>query len=204
MIDEGYIKFQADWTKTAPLHKVQIEELNHWRQEMYRLHLIGAYENGIGFGNISQRIENSPQFIISGSKTGNFKQLDESHYAVVTNVRIDENQLSCRGATIASSESMSHAVIYEYCDWVKGVIHIHNLALWQNLLYRVPTTAKGVPYGSPEMAYSIIDLLKTTDLQQQRIFVMEGHEEGVFTFGSSLEEAASVILHWLKEVGLGA
>ena len=128
----------------------------------------------------------------------------QSHYAVVTNVRIDENQLSCRGATIASSESMSHAVIYEYCDWVKGVIHIHNLALWQNLLYRVPTTAKGVPYGSPEMAYSIIDLLKTTDLQQQRIFVMEGHEEGVFTFGSSLEEAASVILHWLKEVGLGA
>ncbi len=197
MIDEGYIKFQANWTKTPPLEIAQIKKLNYWRQEMYRLNLIGAYNDGIGFGNISQRIKDSNQFIISGSKTGNFEILDESHYAIVNTVDIDKNELSCEGAVIASSESMSHAVIYEQCSWVNGVIHIHNFALWQKLLYKVPTTAKGISYGSPEMAYSIINLLQSTDLKTQRIFVMEGHKEGVFTFGESLENAAEVIMEWL-------
>lgn len=198
MIDEGYIKFNANWTKTAPFANGTIAELNEWRQRMYNLNLIGAYDNGIGFGNISQRLSNTNQFYISGSKTGNFPTLDASHYALVTDVAIQENRLNCEGASMASSESMSHAVIYETCSWVNAVIHAHHLELWQKLLHQVPTTAKGVPYGSPEMATSIIDLLKHTDATSKRIFVMEGHEEGLFTFGESLEAAAEVMLNYLK------
>lgn len=198
MIDEGYIKFQADWAQKNTITDRNIAELNHWRQEMYDLGLIGAYENGIGYGNISQRIGETNQFYISGSKTGNFNTLNASHYATVNTVRIEQNTLTCEGLTIASSESMSHAVIYEECAWVKGVIHVHHLELWKRLLYQVPTTAKGVPYGSPEMAYSITDLLQNTDAQKQRIFVMEGHEEGIFAFGEDLERAASVILQYMS------
>lgn len=194
MLDEGYIKFQAHWTQKNSITDRDITELNHWRQEMYHLGLIGAYENGIGYGNISQRIGTSNQFYISGSKTGNFEQLEASHYSIVKSVEVDRNFLTCEGMTIASSESMSHAVIYEECDWVKGVIHVHNLNLWKKILHKVPTTAKGIPYGSPEMAYSIIDLLQNTDVQEQGIFVMEGHEEGIFAFGEDLESAAAVIL----------
>ncbi|MEM9888387.1 MAG: class II aldolase/adducin family protein [Bacteroidota bacterium] len=193
MIDEGYIKFKVNWTKTVSLSAAEIAELNHWRQKMYDLNLMGAYENGIGFGNISQRIGQSNQFYISGSKTGNFRTLNANHYSKVTQVVIDENTLDCTGASIASSESMSHAVIYEHCAWVNAVIHVHHLELWKKLLYQIPTTEKGVPYGSPEMAHSIIDLLKNTDAQEQKIFVMEGHEEGIFVFGADLEEAAAVI-----------
>ena len=32
--------------------------------------LIGAYENGVGFGNISMRIKGGHQFVITGSATG--------------------------------------------------------------------------------------------------------------------------------------
>ncbi|MEL6717307.1 MAG: class II aldolase/adducin family protein, partial [Bacteroidota bacterium] len=134
MIDEGYIKFKADWTKKDCILNEDIAQLNHWRQEMYRLGLIGAYDNGIGYGNISQRIGDSQQFFISGSKTGNFALLDAAHYAIVQSVTIDENRLTCEGMSIASSESMSHAVIYEECACVKGVIHIHHLELWKKLL----------------------------------------------------------------------
>lgn len=72
---------------------------------------------------------------------------------------------------------MSHAVIYCECPEVQGVIHIHNLEMWERLLHQVPTTDAAATYGSPEMAYSIIDLLQHTDLRSQGIFVMEEHRE---------------------------
>jgi hypothetical protein len=197
MIDEGYIKFQADWAKTTPLPDSAIQELNTYRQLMYNNKLIGAYDNGIGFGNISQRVGTNRQFYISGSATGNFQQLDASHFALVTAVNIDQNKLNCRGATIASSESMSHAVIYETCEWVNAVIHVHHLELWKKLLFNVPTTPKSVSYGSPEMAYSIIDLLVNSTAQQERIFAMAGHEEGIFVFAETLEVAAQHVLRQL-------
>ena len=187
MIDEGYIKFKANWIKSAPFGQEKIKELNEYRSKLYTLNLIGAYENGIGFGNISQRIEQSDQFIISGSKTGTYAPLNGKHYAKVTTVDISQNTLDCIGATIASSESMSHAVIYQTCPEINGVIHIHHLDLWQKLLFQVPTTASGATYGTPEMANSIIDLMKSTDLKAQKIFVMQEHKEGIFTFGNDLK-----------------
>lgn len=194
MIDEGYIKFKTHWTQTAPLDIKSLNELLFWRQQCYDRQLIGAYSNGIGFGNISIRKENSNDFYISGSATGNIKVINEGHFAEVYKVDAPSNQLWCKGPTVASSESMSHAVIYELLPWVMAVIHIHNFELWQRLMHHVPTTDASAPYGSPEMVASIAHLLKTTDLPEQKIFVMEGHEEGVFVFGSSLEEAFKVLL----------
>jgi ribulose-5-phosphate 4-epimerase/fuculose-1-phosphate aldolase len=192
-LDEGYIKFKANWQEAPPLDWAVLAELDHWRNDMYRAGLIGAYPDGIGFGNISCRWQDTDQFVISGSATGNHQRLDASHYSLVTSVDIDQNALSCRGPIIASSESMSHAVIYRVCPEVQGVIHVHDLEMWERLLHRVPTTDASATYGSPEMAYSIIDLLQNSTLREQRIFVMEGHREGIFAFGESLEAAAQVI-----------
>lgn len=197
MIDEGYIKFSANWQKAPPFPYTIIAELNAYRQELYEMGLIGAYANGVGFGNISCRAEKEGLFFISGSKTGNFSHLDAGHYALVTAVSAAENCLSCTGPVIASSESMSHAVLYEECPGVNGVIHVHDLALWQKLMHKVPTTDASAPYGSPEMVACIRQLLHKTDLKKRRIFVMEGHEEGIFTFGEDLDEALSVLKEYL-------
>jgi ribulose-5-phosphate 4-epimerase/fuculose-1-phosphate aldolase len=191
--EEGYIKFQAQWNKTAPLPWAALAELDHWRNRMYEAGLIGAYPDGIGFGNISRRWKATDQFMISGSATGNHQQLNANHYALVTGVDIDRNSLQCEGPILASSESMSHAVIYRACPEVQAVIHVHHLQMWEDLLHQVPTTDASATYGSPEMAYSIIKLLHDTDLRSSRLFVMEGHREGIFAFGTSLEEAAQVI-----------
>jgi hypothetical protein len=64
----------------------------------------------------------------------------------------------------------------------------------------VPTTADGATYGSPEMALSIIELLRNSDLRQQKIFVMRSHPEGIFSFGASLEQAAGLVLERLLEL----
>lgn len=160
--------------------------------------LLGVYSNGIGFGNISQRWEEQGQFLISGSGTGRFEQLTTEHFTRVTQVDLPSNTLHCEGPIIASSESMSHAVFYQECPEVKGVIHVHNQQLWEKLLHRVPTTDASATYGSPEMAYSIIDLLKNSDLREQKILVMEGHVEGIFAFGEDLEQAGQVLLQHLR------
>jgi len=156
--------------------------------------LIGAYDNGIGYGNISQRWNAEGQFMISGSMTGHLQQLSSAHFTLITKVDIDQNTVYCEGPIIASSETMSHAVIYQECQEIQGVIHVHHAALWKTLLNKVPTTDASATYGSPEMAYSIIDLLKKGDLKEKKIFVMKGHLEGIFVFGSSLEEAAGILL----------
>lgn len=193
-MEEGYIKFRAKWEKSPPLPLRFIKDLNPWRDLLYAKGLIGAYENGVGFGNLSQRFGKTMNFIISGSGTGKLDHLKAEHYALVTHIDIDQNKLTCSGPVIASSESMSHGVIYRHCPSVTGVIHVHNGPLWKKLLHKVPTTDRKAPYGTPEMAYEIIRLLETTDLGSEKIFVMEGHEEGIFTFGDTLEEAGHVLL----------
>lgn len=54
-IDEGYIKYQCHWTKQKSVTPEEIAALNQWRNKLYQLGLIGQYDNGIGFGNLSRR-----------------------------------------------------------------------------------------------------------------------------------------------------
>lgn len=193
-MDEGYIKFQAHHIKASPLPARKLQSLSRWRGELHHRRLIGVYDNGIGYGNISQRWNATGQFVISGSATGQLENLTPEHFTLVTEVDIAKNSVWCSGPIIASSESMSHAVIYQTCPEVNGVIHVHHAALWEKLLNQVPTTDDSAPYGTPEMAYSIMNLLDKTNLRQAKIFVMAGHPEGIFTFGESLDEAAAVLL----------
>lgn len=195
--DEGYVKFHAVWEQAAPLPAPKLAELIHWRDEMYRRRLIGVYENGIGYGNISQRWEGG-QFLISGTATGHLGSLTPSHFTTVTDFEVEKNTVHCCGPILASSEAMSHAVIYREYPEVNGVIHVHHAGLWEQLLDHVPTTALGATYGSPEMANSIINLLWESDLRQQKIFVMRSHPEGVFVFGSTLSQASEVLLNHLS------
>jgi len=194
MNEEGYIKFKSRWIQKEPLPKTVLEEVLFWRQKMYQHQLMGAYPDGIGFGNISQRYQDN-QFIISGSATGNFPKLVQRHFALVTDFDIDKNLVLCEGPIIASSESMSHAVIYQECPEVNSVIHIHHMALWEKWKYQLPTTAESAAYGSPEMAREIIRLLKESSVRKkEKVFVMAGHQEGLIAFGKHLEEAASINL----------
>lgn len=193
-MDEGYIKFQPIWSKSKAFPAHDFTDLLTFREHCRRQQWIGVYPDGIGFGNISQRKGKDHTFYISGSATGGVVVLGAEHVAKVTRVAADENKLWCTGPLLASSESMSHAIIYQKLPWVRGVIHIHDLPFWEKLLHRVPTTAATAPYGSPAMVESIARLMDETDLPQQQIFVMEGHREGIFAFGKTLKEAFEILL----------
>jgi ribulose-5-phosphate 4-epimerase/fuculose-1-phosphate aldolase len=198
MFDEGYIKFECNWQKSEAPDAELLTDLNTWRDKLYGLKLIGAYANGVGYGNISKRL-NGNQFIITGSATGNLRKLSPAHFAVVTDFDLSKNSLICRGTVKASSESLSHGVLYRLDSAIDAVIHVHHSGLWKKLLFKVPTTEKGIPYGTPEMAAEIARLYQQTSLPMQKILVTAGHEEGIFTFGKDLDEAGKILLNYFEQ-----
>ena len=195
-MDEGYIKFNCKRIPSDDIPLDKVADLNFWRKIMYDKGLIGIYPDGIGFGNISIRCDENT-FLISGSATGGIPVLDKSHYSLVTDYNLQTNSLICKGPINASSESLTHALIYESSPSTNAVIHIHNLALWNQLMHKVPTSDEQVPYGTPEMAKEIKRLFEETNLSNEKIIVMGGHEEGIISFGKNLEEAANV---WLDKL----
>lgn len=196
MLDEGYIKYSCHWINSEPIAKDEIQALNHWRNQLFRLGLIGQYNNGIGFGNLSIRCSQPRKFIISGTNTGKLATLNEQHYTQVMNYDWERNCLTCVGPIQASSESLTHAAVYEANATINAVIHIHDLELWQKLFDQVPTTARDCAYGTPEMAREIIRLCQEDNLKETKILVMSGHREGIITFGNSLEEAGNILMRY--------
>ena len=195
MFDEGVIKFNCEWTKSPPLENSEISELNKWRRPLFDAGLIGQYpDTGVGFGNISMRSDSEALFIISGTQTGHLANLTGSHYAEVTDYDIRDNRISCRGPVEASSESLTHAAIYELHAAIQAVVYVHSDTLWRELRDRVPTTDPDVPYGTPEMADEFRRLYRDTDFASSEIAVMGGHDAGLISIGCDVATAASRLL----------
>jgi hypothetical protein len=189
--DEGYIKFNYEWIP-ASIPEFDLNELIYWRQKLYQAKLIGSYPDGIGFGNISMRYQ-SNQFIISASATGNKPIIDASHFTLVDEFNLDKNWLSCIGNLPASSESLSHAAIYSASPQVKAIVHIHSLKLWEKHINRLPTSAINAQYGTPEMAYSLQNLVNGENIEAG-VIVMGGHEEGILLYATDLKQAGEKAL----------
>jgi L-ribulose-5-phosphate 4-epimerase len=191
-MSEGYTKFKSTWVSVELFQ--DIIKLNEWREKFYSLKLIGM-NNGIGYGNIS--IRKYEGFIISGTKTGGIEKLTEQNYTKVINWNYEGNCLSCVGKIDASSESLSHAAVYDSDKRVNAVIHVHSLELWEKLINKIPTTSEQVEYGTPEMAREIFRLFEETNVKEKKILVMGGHKEGIISFGKDLDEAGKVLLNYL-------
>jgi hypothetical protein len=199
-IDEGYTKFACDWSHCELPEFIESKELCLWRSRLYAAGLIGTYADlGIGFGNISARVGNGREFLISGTQTGHLPDIGPQHFALVTNTDVERNYVSCRGAVQASSESMTHAALYDTDDSIGAVVHVHNAELWHRYRGRIPTTAAEVAYGTPQMAAEFARLWRATRLPVAGIAVMGGHDEGLISIGTTVSEAATRILSLQEE-----
>jgi ribulose-5-phosphate 4-epimerase/fuculose-1-phosphate aldolase len=193
-MDDGVIKFQLKWTEGPAPVFTEVKELIRWRDKMFALGLIGFDEqHGVGFGNISMLpAGQNKNFVISGTQTGHLPHLQAEHFTEVTDYDIAGNHLTCCGPVKASSESLTHAAIYEADPEIRAVIHIHHDQQWEHWLNSVPTTDATVPYGTPEMAAEIHRLL--SEMQQPEVIAMAGHQGGLIAFGKTLEAAAAPFL----------
>ncbi len=193
-MSEGYTKFRCRWTEEPiEIPPALLESLGRWRQRLRGLGLVGATAEGVGFGNISARL--GPAFVITGSATGGLERLQARHYALVEQACAAENWLSCRGLTRASSESLSHAAVYDAAVWAGAVIHVHSASMWERYVGRLPTTPADAEYGTPEMAAAIAALAAAAGgPSAPAAIVMGGHRDGLLAFGADLDAAGRLLL----------
>jgi hypothetical protein len=206
---EGVIKYQLEYTPAKVLPWTTLREINAWRQLMYQLSLIGqdpTRYGGFGYGNISQRLEPfevppaQRAFVISGSQTGGLTQLTAEHYTTVHQCHPAENRLVASGPLKPSSESLTHGAVYATSSQIGWVLHAHSPHIWRHAeSLGLPITHPSVPYGTPEMAAEVARLFAETNVAEQGIFSMGGHEDGIVAFGPTGEESFSVLVTCLGQ-----
>jgi len=194
-----YIKFACEQSARQLIPFDGFAELNACRLKLLELGLIGVDANGIGFGNLSIRDGATNNFYITGSATGGKPELTPADCARVVAHNFERNWLRYEGSAIPSSESFTHAAVYESDAKAGSVIHCHDSKLWAALLDQAPTSSKAVDYGTPEMAYEVMRLFKVSDVQSRKILVMAGHEGGILAVGKDLDEAFAVLMRERKE-----
>ncbi len=196
---EGYIKFECIWERQPiPAEDALLRRLSTLRNTLVDMGLIGLYPDGIGYGNVSIRNPRGPGFFITGTATGGLKSLSREHYAWVTDYSVPENRVVCRGLVQASSESLTHAGLYEARPRVGCVVHVHSEHLWRSLAFRIPTTERTCEYGTPELSEAIRHLGRS-GLNDAGIIVLGGHEEGLLCYGIG-ETSALSQLHNAKRL----
>jgi ribulose-5-phosphate 4-epimerase/fuculose-1-phosphate aldolase len=194
-----YVKFTYECARTDIAPFDSLAELNACRRKLLEERLMGVDSNGVGFGNVSVRDGVSGNFYITGSATGGLPELTPTDCVRVVAYDFARNWLRYEGAAIPSSESLTHAAIYESDPSTSAVIHCHDSGLWATLLDRASTTSKSIAYGTPEMAYEIMRLFKVSDVRSRQIFAMAGHEAGIVAFGRNLEDAFDVVMRERRE-----
>lgn len=202
---EGVIKFSLEFRETGPVEFRDLEALEHCRRKFRALGLIGGgdpqrYE-GLGFGNISHRLApDSEAFVISGTQTGHLASMGAEGYALVTCCDPARNRIVAEGAVRPSSEAMTHAVIYRQLPAVQAVIHVHSPGIWNRAdELGLPQTARDVPYGTPEMATEMQRLI-ASGMGGWHTISMAGHEDGVITWGETLDAASAELEALFRQV----
>ncbi|MBC7539799.1 MAG: class II aldolase/adducin family protein [Bacteriovorax sp.] len=201
VIDDGVIKYdRSNFTQCKPIELVEYSALECWRKKLFELNLIGEYaEARVGFGNLSETHDYSqfhssfqPQFIITGTQTGKYPELNGEFYTRVLDYDIDHLKIKMMGPVEASSEALTHAAIYAHNKNIHAIFHIHSVEIWNGMIQdKSNFTCKNIPYGTVEMAMATKKCIDTLDFGS---FCMHGHEDGVVAFGRNLDEAGKIII----------
>ena len=194
-----YVRFTRECTRPEITPFAGFAELNAYRRKLCELQLIGMDSNAIGFGNLSTREETTQNFHITGSATGGKSELTSADCVRVVAYDFERNWLRYEGSAIPSSESLTHAAVYESDTKAGAVIHCHDLKLWAALLDQIPTSSNSVNSGTREMAHEVMRLFRVTDVHRRRILVMAGHKGGIITFGRNFEDAFTVLMDARRE-----
>ena len=202
---EGIIKYNLDYTPSAPLPWTTVKEISHWRQIMVEAKLIGQDPDrysGYGFGNISCRLlpldapSDHRRFVISGTQTGHKRTLTAEDFCTIESWDLERNSIVAHGPMQPSSESLTHAVLYGLDPSVRWVIHVHCPELWHAAgQLQMPQTHSDIPNGTVAMTRDVKRLFAETPVAKWQLFAMGGHEDGLVAFGPTARSAANAILN---------
>lgn len=193
---EGVIKYRLDFRAAPPLADGTLADLIAWQQIMHRLGLLGrdaARYGGLAYGNLSRR--RGGGFVISASQCGDRAEPGGGDYSLVTGWDCAANRIVAEGPAAPSSESLTHAALYDADPAVVAIIHVHSAEIWQQRdQLGLASTDATVSYGTPAMADEVGRLYKTARFDGFGLLAMAGHQDGIVAFGRSLDEAGAAVV----------
>jgi L-ribulose-5-phosphate 4-epimerase len=205
--DEGVINFKAQHQHSllsTRTYSTLSQELSAWRSLFWTLQIIGQNHQryqGAGYGNVSARItpfniaRGHRPFMITGTQTGHKESLSLDEYSIVTQYQLHTHTLSSYGQLLPSSESMTHAALYDLNPCVRYIFHAHAPCIWhQAKNLKLPITAANIAYGSLEMVYAVQRLYQQGKFSLGQVLVMKGHQDGVMSCGTTAEEAGQALI----------
>lgn len=198
MLDEGVIKFNFKLKPAPSITPKQYIVLERWRSILYKMKLIGEYPTEkIGYGNLSYKLNDQEEFLITGTQTGKYPNLNGSHYTKIVKCDLKKSSVEAIGPIAPSSETLTHFAIYSRCKQINAIFHIHDEQIWSYMIYKnLDSTSESVSYGTTEMGE---EALKAIGTKTAGVFVMKGHKDGVIAYGKTPEEAGQMILKIFKQ-----
>ena len=204
---EGVIKYKLHHRKTNEFTGgTNLSELIHQRDSLWKLNLIGVYPPNhrltpnVGFGNASQRYTSNGQFFVSGTQTGDLSETSEDKYSLVLDFNVETNEIFSKGPSKPSSESMTHAAIYEIAPEVNAVVHVHYEKMWKSYQkLGLLTTPQDVAYGTPAMANAVKDVYRENPELSAPVCML-GHTDGLIAWGKSHEEVLKIFTDALSKL----
>src|SRR5262245_14922950 len=208
---EGILRFEVDH-QTAGLERRLYQEtarvLVAWRELLARLGLLGrdpARYHGLGYGNVSARVppfgdvgRGQRRFLVTGTQTGERARLTLDDFCLVERYDVVRNQVQSRGRVMPSSESLTHASIYDVAPAARVVLHGHAPELWRHArALGLPVTCVEASNGTPDMALEVQRLYRQSTLSGTGILAMGGHEDGVIAFGGTASQAGETLVRSL-------
>ncbi|MCX7775568.1 MAG: class II aldolase/adducin family protein [Spirochaetaceae bacterium] len=218
---EGIIKYACHWQQSVLRTCETADKVLAVRNTLWQQGLIGAAADGTGFGNVSsavsldEALELAPDmaervqsryhagrrcFLVTGSQTGREAVLGVSGLALVLEWSLAANELVCAGPVRASSESLTHAALYEADSRIGGVVHVHAPWYWEHWPEDAPCTAADILYGTPAMGYEIQKIWRETGGALAGVVCMGGHRDGLLAWGPTVEQAMDRLLTMLARI----
>lgn len=205
---EGVIRFRFDHRREALPEALAAlaADLAGWRRALVAAGVVGrdpARYGGFGFGNLSARTARGEAppgrraFLVTGSQTGHLADLDLAGFALVESWDAAGHRLASRGLAAPSSESLTHAALYDASPAIGAVFHVHAPALWAGRgSAALPATAAGIDYGTPEMAAEVARLAR--HLGGSGLLAMSGHEDGLVAWGPTADATGRTLFAALE------
>ena len=168
----------------------RITQLANWGRRFYSSGLVKGIE-----GNLSFRTRLG--FIVSGTSIA-LDALTPETVVEVTGVVYGLNKTSVyvKGQVIPSREVILHSQIYEYCNGINAIFHVHDPSIMNKAeKLGIPVTVSEQEAGSQALAQEAVNLLKIN--KNVKYFVLKNH--GVIALGATMDEAGKAI----EEAGRG-
>lgn len=193
-MSEGYVgvKFTTVYKDKKAPHHPDLETLKEWCRLFHQKGLAPPYPGG-SYGNLSFR-PHRDSFIITGTCIGLKDTLGNDCFVEIHDCNAGTKEILVTGTRPPSSETFMHHIIYQNRPDVHAIFHGHNQQITENAaLLNIPETAEEVPYGTLELAESVLSILGN-----HTFFVIKAH--GFVSLGSDMAESGSLACNWLEKV----